>query len=161
MFAPTTPANSPAHAAAMTAQHGADSNPMGDVPRLMFGSPTRSSGGKGDEGNGGTGTAGGDGELDGELREETAPQSKRPRRYKVIFHNDDYTTQEYVVYALQQFFHKNLTEAMHIMLSVHRKGSGIAGVYPRDVAETKVDQVTSDAREHGMPLLVTTEPEEA
>jgi ATP-dependent Clp protease adaptor protein ClpS len=87
------------------------------------------------------------------------PKSHTPRLYKVIFHNDDYTTQEFVVLVLQVFFHKSETEAMHIMLTVHKKGIGVAGVYTRDVAETKVQQVTDFAREHGMPLLLTTEPE--
>ena len=90
---------------------------------------------------------------------EDAPVSAVPRRYKVIFHNDDYTTQEFVTYVLQRFFHKTETEAVHIMLSVHHKGAAVAGVYTKDVAETKAQQVMDDAREKGMPLLLTTEPE--
>lgn len=90
---------------------------------------------------------------------EEAPVSAVPRRYKVIFHNDDYTTQEFVVYVLQRFFHKTETEAVHIMLSVHHKGAAVAGVYTKDVAETKAQQVMDEAREKGMPLLITTEPE--
>lgn len=82
-----------------------------------------------------------------------------PKRYKVIFHNDDYTTMEFVVDALMRFFHKNETEALHIMLTVHKKGSAPAGVYPRDIAETKAAEVIRYARESGFPLLVTTEPE--
>ena len=70
-----------------------------------------------------------------------------PRKYKVVFHNDDYTTQEFVVLVLMRFFHKDETEATHIMLSVHHKGSAVAGVYSRDIAETKVVQVTDFARE--------------
>ena len=81
------------------------------------------------------------------------------KRYSVIFYNDDYTTMEYVVDVLRRFFHKSETEALHIMLSVHKKGKAIAGAYPRDVAETKVAEVIRDAREHGHPLLVTAEPE--
>ena len=84
---------------------------------------------------------------------------KRPTLYKVLFHNDDYTTQEFVVEVLRVFFHKTDTEATFIMLTVHRKGSGVAGVYTRDIAETKVQQVTDFAREQGMPLLLTAEPE--
>ena len=87
------------------------------------------------------------------------PKSHTPRLYKVIFHNDDYTTQEFVVEVLRVFFHKTDTEATFIMLTVHRKGSGVAGVYTRDIAETKVQQVTDFAREQGMPLLLTAEPE--
>jgi ATP-dependent Clp protease adaptor protein ClpS len=90
---------------------------------------------------------------------EDAPVSAVPRRYKVIFHNDDYTTQEFVVHVLQRFFHKTETEAQHIMLTVHHKGAAVAGVYTKDVAETKVQQVMDAARDNGMPLLLTTEPE--
>lgn len=94
-------------------------------------------------------------ETDVEERRKTAT----PRRYKVIFHNDDYTTMEYVIEILRRYFHKNETEALHIMLTVHKKGSAVAGIYPRDVAETKVAEVTRDARGRGHPLLLTTEPE--
>ena len=90
-----------------------------------------------------------------EERQKTAV----PRRYHVFFHNDDYTTMEYVVEVLRRFFHKSETEALHIMLTVHKKGKAIGGVYPRDVAETKVAEVMRDARECGHPLLVTAEAE--
>ncbi len=90
---------------------------------------------------------------------EERQKSATPRRYRVLFHNDDYTTMEYVVEVLQRFFHKNETEALHIMLTVHKKGSAVAGVYPRDVAETKVSDVMADARDRGHPLLLTAEPE--
>jgi ATP-dependent Clp protease adaptor protein ClpS len=96
-----------------------------------------------------------DEDVDVDERRKTAI----PRKYKVIFHNDDYTTMEYVVEVLRRFFHKNETEALHVMLTVHKRGKAVAGVYPRDVAETKVAQVTSDARERGHPLLLTAEPE--
>lgn len=101
-------------------------------------------------------TAPGEGE-DVEL--EDKPISQTPRRYKVIFHNDDYTTMEFVVEVLKRFFHKTDTEAVHIMLTVHKTGAAVAGVYTRDVAETKAQEVMSYARENGMPLLLTTEPE--
>jgi ATP-dependent Clp protease adaptor protein ClpS len=96
-----------------------------------------------------------------EIDFETEPRKKTavPKRYKVIFHNDDYTTMEYVVDVLRRFFHKSETEALYIMLTVHKKGRAVAAVYPRDVAETKVAEVMRDAREQGHPLLVTTEPE--
>jgi ATP-dependent Clp protease adaptor protein ClpS len=94
-----------------------------------------------------------------EVDVKVRPKSVTPRRYKVVFHNDDYTTMEFVVLALMQFFHKSESEATYIMLTVHKKGSGIAGVFTRDVAETKVQKVTEFARDHGMPLLVTAEPE--
>lgn len=98
---------------------------------------------------------GGGEDVDVEERQKTSV----PKRYHVIFHNDDYTTMEYVVDVLRRFLHKTETEALHIMLTVHKKGKAIAGVYPRDVAETKVAEVMQDAREHGHPLLVTAEPE--
>jgi ATP-dependent Clp protease adaptor protein ClpS len=94
-------------------------------------------------------------EIDVEERKKTAS----PKRFKVIFHNDDYTTMEYVIEVLRRFFHKNETEALHIMLTVHKKGKAVAGIYPRDVAETKVAEVMLDAHERGHPLLVTAEPE--
>ena len=90
---------------------------------------------------------------------EEKPKTSVPKRWRVVFHNDDYTTMEYVILVLVQFFHKSEAEAFHLMLTVHKKGSASVGLYPRDVAETKVDQVTKHAREHGMPLLVTAEPE--
>ena len=90
---------------------------------------------------------------------EDKPISATPRRYKVIFHNDDYTTQEFVVEVLKRYFHKTDTEAVHVMLTVHKSGAAVAGVFTRDVAETKKAEVTDYARENGMPLLLTTEPE--
>jgi ATP-dependent Clp protease adaptor protein ClpS len=96
-----------------------------------------------------------DEDVEVEERQKTAV----PKRYHVMFHNDDFTTMEYVVEVLRRFFHKGETEALHIMLTVHKKGKAIAGVYPRDVAETKVVEVTRDARDRGHPLLVTAEPE--
>ena len=94
-------------------------------------------------------------EVEVEERHKTAV----PKRFKVIFHNDDYTTMEYVVSVLRRFFHRTETEALHIMLTVHKKGKAVAGTYPRDIAETKVAEVMRDAREHGHPLLLTAEPE--
>lgn len=98
-------------------------------------------------------------EIDGELAVEKRPKSRKPKRYKVLLHNDDFTTMEFVVSALVRHFRKSEAEATHIMLQIHHKGAGVAGVYARDVAETKVAEVTADARAQGMPLLVTAEPE--
>jgi len=84
---------------------------------------------------------------------------ERPRRWKVLLHNDDYTTMDFVVHVLVTHFEKAPAEAMHIMLQVHHKGLGVAGLYARDVAETKVADVLADARHNDMPLLVTTEPQ--
>ncbi|MGH7272420.1 MAG: ATP-dependent Clp protease adaptor ClpS [Polyangiaceae bacterium] len=94
-------------------------------------------------------------DVDLEERQKTAT----PKRFKVIFHNDDFTTMEYVIEVLRRHFHKSETEALHVMLTVHKKGRAVAGVYPRDVAETKVSEVMLDARDRGHPLLVTAEPE--
>lgn len=90
---------------------------------------------------------------------EDRPQTQQPRRWQVLLHNDDYTTMDFVVYVLMKHFAKSHAEATHVMLQVHHKGLGRAGTYPKDVAETKVADVTAEAREQGMPLLLTTEPE--
>lgn len=97
--------------------------------------------------------------TEGDVATEQKRKVEKIRRYKVVFHNDDYTTMEFVILVLMKFFHKSETEATHIMLSVHHTGQGVAGLYTRDVAETKVAQVMDYAREQGMPLLVTAEPE--
>jgi len=93
-------------------------------------------------------------------RDSVQGKTKEPALYSVILLNDDYTTMEFVIAMLMKHFHKPPAEALHVMLLVHRKGAGIAGVYTRDVAETKVAEVTQDARDRGHPLLLTTEPEE-
>src|SRR5215831_1656179 len=84
------------------------------------------------EGPGGPGPSG-DEDVIVEKKEKTSV----PKRWRVIFHNDDYTTMEYVVLVLMQFFHKNEAEAFHLMMTVHKKGNASVGLYPRDVAETK------------------------
>jgi ATP-dependent Clp protease adaptor protein ClpS len=86
-------------------------------------------------------------------------QVQRPRMWRVLLHNDDYTTQDFVVWVLESVFHKPRAEAFTIMMSVHRSGLGIAGVYTHDVAETKVKATKDMAEEHEFPLLVTMEPE--
>ena len=90
---------------------------------------------------------------------ETKKKVKRPPLYKVLLHNDDYTTKEFVVQVLQYIFHKEQTEAVQIMLHVHKKGIGVAGVYSYEVAETKVTQVLDFARQHQHPLQCTMEKE--
>ncbi|MEB2311639.1 MAG: ATP-dependent Clp protease adapter ClpS [Sorangiineae bacterium] len=97
----------------------------------------------------------------GELGVAEERRAKKPRRYQVVLHNDDYTTMEFVIVVIMKFFFKSETEATQIMLSVHHKGYGIVGVYSRDVAETKVAQVMDFAKEHGHPLRCTAEPEES
>ena len=77
--------------------------------------------------------------------------------YKVLLLNDDYTTMEFVVEVLQRFFAINRERAMQIMLKVHNEGSAVCGVYVRDVAETKVSQVSAFAKQHGHPLRCSME----
>ncbi|WP_027459696.1 ATP-dependent Clp protease adapter ClpS [Deinococcus murrayi] len=84
---------------------------------------------------------------------------QRPRLYRVLLLNDDYTPMDFVVMVLERYFRKSDQEAQLIMLAVHHKGQGVAGVYTRDVAETKVAQVTAEARRHGYPLRLVAEPE--
>jgi ATP-dependent Clp protease adaptor protein ClpS len=93
-------------------------------------------------------------ELDRERDLATLDQVRveRPRLYEVVLHNDDYTTQEFVVYVLMKFFQRDAETAQQIMLHVHTKGMGVAGVYPRDIAETKAAQVVRFARDNEMPL---------
>ena len=86
-------------------------------------------------------------------------RTAKPPMFKVLMHNDDYTTQEFVVHVLTEFFRKDPTEAMHLMLKVHTTGKAIAGVYTRDEAETKVALVTDYAQESGHPLMLTSEPD--
>lgn len=99
-------------------------------------------------------------ERDEEFAVEERRKTRRPRKWQVMLHNDDFTTMEFVVHVLVSHFHKAPAEATHIMLQVHRKGVGVAGVYSREVAETKVAEVTDEARAQGMPLKVTAEPAE-
>ena len=82
-----------------------------------------------------------------------------PRMWRVLLHNDDYTTQDFVVWILESIFHKGRGEAFAIMMNVHRTGLGIAGVYTHDVAETKLKAAKQEAEHQEFPLLVTMEPE--
>ncbi len=92
-----------------------------------------------------------------ETEKETEKKLKKPPLYKVLLHNDDYTTKEFVVQILEYVFHKANTEAVHIMLHVHQNGIGVAGVYTYEIAETKVALVESLARQHEYPLKCTME----
>ena len=80
--------------------------------------------------------------------------------WRVLLHNDDYTTQDFVVLVLETVFHKPRGEAVTIMMAVHRSGMGMAGVYTHDVAETKIRTTKQLAEEHEFPLLVTMEVEQ-
>ncbi|MEM7539962.1 MAG: ATP-dependent Clp protease adapter ClpS [Pseudomonadota bacterium] len=91
--------------------------------------------------------------------QEAKPKVKKPSLYKVIMLNDDYTPMEFVVHVLEQFFSLNRPTATRIMLEVHTRGKGVCGIFTHEVAETKVSQVNSYAREHEHPLLCTMELE--
>jgi ATP-dependent Clp protease adaptor protein ClpS len=92
------------------------------------------------------------------LQERVQTQKKEPELYQVVLLNDDYTTMEFVVEVLESVFQKSPAEAFQIMMNVHRNGRGLAGVYPWEVAETKVETVTSLARQEGFPLRAIAEP---
>ena len=96
---------------------------------------------------------------EGDVATKKKQKVKKPRLYKVIFLNDDYTTMDFVVRVLEQIFHKSPAEAAAIMLNVHNNGAGIAGVYTKEVAETKIEKATTWARQEGHPLVLTMEPE--
>lgn len=85
---------------------------------------------------------------------------QKPRMFKVLMHNDDYTTMDFVVHILEKFFQKNASDAQVIMLEVHTKGYGVCGIYTYEVAESKVAKVTKYARDNGHPLKCSTEPSE-
>jgi len=82
-----------------------------------------------------------------------------PKKYKVVLYNDDYTSMDFVVTILETLFHRSKAEATRIMLNVHNNGRGIAGVYSREIAETKVAQVKQAAMRYQLPLLAEMEPE--
>jgi len=88
---------------------------------------------------------------------ETKQKVEKPPLFKVLLHNDDYTTMEFVVKVLKAVFHKDDDAAMRIMLAVHHAGIGVAGVYTYEIAEAKVGRVTEMARADGFPLLCTVE----
>jgi len=90
-----------------------------------------------------------------EINEDTI----EPPDYKVLLHNDDYTTKAFVVEILMMIFNKSLEEATHLMWYVHKNDIGLCGIYPLEVAETKIDQGTTLARENGFPLKLTLEKE--
>ena len=88
---------------------------------------------------------------------KTRPKTKKPSLYKVLLLNDDYTPMDFVVLVLERFFNKDKVQATEVMISVHRTGVGLCGVYTYEVAETKVAQVLTFAREHQHPLQCTME----
>ena len=101
---------------------------------------------------------------DGDTGVATATKKKeqlqKPPLFKVLFHNDNYTTMEFVVWVLRSVFHKSESDSVAVMLQVHRNGFGVAGVYTRDVAETKMNKTHQLARESEFPLKLSMEPED-
>ena len=91
---------------------------------------------------------------------ESKTKLERPPLYKVLLHNDDFTPMEFVVFILQTIFNHGENDAVRLMLDVHRKGIGLAGVFTFEVAEMKVDKVTSLAQANEFPLLCTMEEDD-
>ena len=100
-----------------------------------------------------------DRQTGGEVLERTKEKTKRPELFKVLLLNDDYTTMDFVVEVLESIFNKAPAEAYRIMMAVHHQGQGLCGVYPFEVAETKVATVVDLARDNGFPLRAAMEPE--
>jgi ATP-dependent Clp protease adaptor protein ClpS len=89
---------------------------------------------------------------------ESKEKVEEPPLFKVLLYNDDFTTMEFVVWVLESIFNMAEEQAVQVMLNVHLRGIGVAGIYTYEIAETKVEQTTALAREHEYPLLVTMEP---
>jgi len=100
-----------------------------------------------------------DPDIEESVSSETDQEVEEPPMYKVMLLNDDYTTMEFVVEVLVHVFQKSSEEATQIMLNVHRTGVGVCGIYPYEIAETKVDTVEALARENGFPLKCIMERE--
>jgi ATP-dependent Clp protease adaptor protein ClpS len=98
-------------------------------------------------------------EEQGDLATETRRKVARPKRYKVLLYNDNYTSMEFVVLVLEQIFEKGPSEATQIMLQIHHSGMGVAGVFVLEIAETKVSRVHQLAEERGYPLRAGVEQE--
>jgi ATP-dependent Clp protease adaptor protein ClpS len=95
----------------------------------------------------------------GEILERPKQDTRRPELFRVFLINDDYTTMDFVVEVLESIFNKQPAEAYRIMMMVHTQGKGLCGLYPHEIAETKVATVIDRARTSGFPLLATMEPE--
>ena len=94
---------------------------------------------------------------EGAVASESKPKLKKPPLYKVLLHNDDYTTMEFVIFVLRTVFQHSDHDAIRIMLQVHQQGLGVAGVFTYEIAETKVAKVLALAQENQFPLLCTLE----
>jgi ATP-dependent Clp protease adaptor protein ClpS len=104
---------------------------------------------------GGPGGGGGEGQVGTATKTRTKP--KKPSQFKVLMLNDDYTPMEFVVMALKRFFSMDLEQATRVMLHVHQRGVGVCGIFPYEIAETKVNQVMDFARANQHPLQCTLE----
>lgn len=93
------------------------------------------------------------------IKEEDKIDIKKPKLYKVLMHNDDYTTMEFVIEILTKIFNRSVIEATKIMFDVHKKGIGIAGIYTYDIAKTKLNQAMDMAKESGFPFKLSMEEE--
>lgn len=90
-----------------------------------------------------------------EYKEKIDTKLAFPKKYEVLLHNDDYTSMEFVVEVLISFFHKSEDEAYSIMLKIHKQGMAVCGIYTKEIAQTKVEQVRNQAKKSGFPLLAT------
>src|SRR3982750_869866 len=98
-------------------------------------------------------------ERDSEVATETKTKLEKPKLFKVILHNDDFTTMDFVVFVLQYVFNRTEPEAFTVMLKVHNEGAGIAGIYPYEIANMKSEKAMNLARSREYPLLCTVEEE--
>lgn len=130
------------------------SDSVSDLPDARLAAQAMPARAAGDDGDGDHGT-GGDDQVGIATRTRTRP--KKPSMFKVLMLNDDYTPMEFVVMCLKRFFHMDLEQATRVMLHVHQKGVGVCGVYPYEIAETKVNQVMDFARQNQHPLQCTLE----
>ena len=98
-------------------------------------------------------------DREGEVLTESETKLEKPKMYKVVLHNDDFTTMEFVVFILKNVFNKGDVEAFSIMLKVHQEGIGIAGIYPYEIANMKSEKAMNLAKSREFPLLCTVEEE--
>jgi ATP-dependent Clp protease adaptor protein ClpS len=98
-------------------------------------------------------------ENESDVLTESETRLKKPPMYKVLLHNDDFTTMDFVIFILQTVFHKSDIEAFVIMMKVHQEGIGVAGIFTYEIAQAKADKTINLARAHEYPLLCTVEEE--
>lgn len=140
------------HAMNMKANIGAPEGPAAYATAFAMRIPVRSAG---DDEPKGPGGGGGDDQVGIATKTRTRP--KKPSMFKVLMLNDDYTPMEFVVMVLKRFFNMDLEQATRVMLHVHQKGVGVCGIFPYEIAETKVNQVMDFARQNQHPLQCTLE----